>query len=142
MPIPGGGQRDLGEGAEEDGQHDNGIEGELRGQAGGPWDENPAEKKGERILNGKYRVDPANWFILQRDQVREGATSTTPPGAKGLPEALLSRPTANLEVRRELFSNKVVDKHNRLPDTVTLTPGSLSLREILPQEDGGALCQP
>ena len=100
------------------------------------------QKGRERILNGKYRVDPANWFILQRDQVREGATSTTPPGATGLPEALLSRPPANLEVRREFFSNRVVDEHNRLPDTVTLTPGSLSLREILPQEDGGALCQP
>ena len=55
---------------------------------------------------------------------------------------LIWRPTANLEVRREFFSNRVVDEHNRLPETVTLTPGSLSLREILPQEDGGALCQP
>jgi hypothetical protein len=40
-----------------------------------------------------------------------------------------------LEVRREFFSNRVVDEHNRLPDMVTLTPGSLSIREILPQED-------
>jgi hypothetical protein len=82
-------------------------------------------------------VDPANWFILQRDQVREGATSTTPPGATGLPEALLSRPPANLEVRREFFSNRVVDEHNRLPDTVTLTPGSLSLRESYPRRTEG-----
>ena len=46
--MPGGGQRDLGEGAEEDGQHDTGVEGELRGQAEGPGNDNPAEKKGER----------------------------------------------------------------------------------------------
>ena len=55
-----------------------------------------------RILTGKDRVDPANWFILQGDQVREGATSTR--GHRGY-QALLSRPLAKLmEVRREWTS--------------------------------------
>ena len=53
VPIPGGGQRDLGEGPEEDGQHDTRNEGELRGQAEGPGDDNPAEKKGE----GRHDTD-------------------------------------------------------------------------------------
>ena len=67
-----------------------------------------------RILTGKDRVDPANWFILQEDQVREGATSTR--SHRGY-QALLSRPPAKLEVRREFFSNRVVDEYNRLPDS-------------------------
>ena len=70
-----------------------------------------------RILNGKDRVDPANWFIHQGDQVREGATSTR--GHRGY-QALLSRPPAKLEVRREFFSNRVVDEYNRLPDRVKM----------------------
>ena len=49
-----------------------------------------------RILTGKDRVDPANWFIVQGDQVREGVTSTR--GHRGY-QALLTRPPAKLEVR-------------------------------------------
>ena len=71
-----------------------------------------------RILTGKDRVDPANWFILQGDQVREVATSTR--GHRGY-QALLSRPPLKLEVRREVFSNRVVDEYNRLPDRVKMS---------------------
>lgn len=70
-----------------------------------------------RILTGKDRVDPANWFILQGDQAREGATSTR--GHRGY-QALLSKPPARLEVRREFFSNRVVEEYNRLPDRVKM----------------------
>ena len=70
-----------------------------------------------RILTGKDRVDPANWFSLQGDQVRDGATSTR--GHRGY-QALLTRPPAKLEVRREFFSNRVVDEYNRLPDRVKM----------------------
>ena len=60
-----------------------------------------------RILTGKDRVDPANWFILQGDLVRDGATSTR--GHRGY-QALLAGPQANFEVRREFFSNRVVEE--------------------------------
>ena len=70
-----------------------------------------------RILTGKDRVYPANWFILQGDLVRDGATSTR--GHRGY-QALLAGPQANLEVRREFFSNRVVDEYNRLPDRVKM----------------------
>ena len=62
-------------------------------------------------------MDPANWFILQGDQAREGATSTR--GHSGY-QALLPRPTAKLEVRREFFPNRVVNEYNRLPDRVKM----------------------
>jgi hypothetical protein len=57
-------------------------------------------------LRGSYedRVDPANWFILQGDLVRDGATSTR--GHRGY-QALLAGPQANLEVRRERTLHEV-----------------------------------
>ena len=61
--------------------------------------------------------NPANWFILQGDQAGEGATSIR--GHSGY-QALLSKPPARLEVRREFFSNRVVDEYNRLPDRVKM----------------------
>ena len=69
-----------------------------------------------RILSGKDRVDPAVWFRLQADQVREGATVTR---GQSRHQALLVRP-ARLEPRREFFSNRVVDQYNLLPDTVKM----------------------
>ena len=62
-------------------------------------------------------MDPANWLSLQGDQVRDGATSTR--GHRGY-QALLAGPQANLEVRREFFSNRVVEEYNRLPDRVKM----------------------
>ena len=70
-----------------------------------------------RILNGKDRVDPAKWFRLQEDQTREGATSTR--RHQGY-QALLPRPPSRLEVRRNFFSNRVVDMYNILPDSVKM----------------------
>merc|ERR1719318_495434 len=70
-----------------------------------------------RIMNGKDRVDPAKWFRLQEDQTREGATSTR--RHQGY-QALLPRPPARLEVRRNFFSNRVVDQYNSLPDRVKM----------------------
>ena len=32
-----------------------------------------------RILTGRDKVDPSNWFTLQGDQAREGTTSTRGP---------------------------------------------------------------
>ena len=66
-----------------------------------------------RILTGKDRVDPAIWFRLQEDQLREGATSTR--RHQGY-QALLPMPPARLEVRRSFFSNRVVEQYNSLPD--------------------------
>ena len=68
-----------------------------------------------RIMNGKDRVDPSKWFRLQEDQTREGATSTR--RHQGY-QALLPMPPARLEVRRNFFSNRVVDQYNSLPDSV------------------------
>lgn len=62
-----------------------------------------------RILTGKDRVDPAIWFRLQEDQVREGATSTR--RHQGY-HALLPRTPARLEVRRNFFSNRVVESEH------------------------------
>ena len=70
-----------------------------------------------RIMNGKDRVDPAKWFRLQEDQTREGATSTR--RHQGY-QALLPMPPARLEVRRNFFSNRVVDQYNSLPDSVKM----------------------
>ena len=71
----------------------------------------------QRILTGKDRVDPATWGRLQGDQVREGATSTW--GHRGY-QALLPKPPARLELRRELYSHRVVENYNKLPDRVKM----------------------
>ena len=79
-------------------------------------------------------MDPANCFILQGDQSREGGTSTR--GHRGY-QALLSRPPAKLEVRREFFSNSVVEGNKKLPDRVKMSTNmnmfkdSLELRSFL-----------
>ena len=62
-------------------------------------------------------MDPAKWFRLQEDQTREGATSTR--RHQGY-QALLPRPPSRLEVRRNFFSNRVVESYNSLPDNVKM----------------------
>ena len=86
-----------------------------------------------RILTGKDRVDPAIWFRLQEDQVREGATSTR--RHQGY-QALLPRTPARLEMRRNFFSNRVVEPYNSLPDSVKMAISMNSFKARLDEHMG------
>ena len=78
-------------------------------------------------------MDPAIWFRLQEDQVREGATSMR--RHQGY-QALLPRTPARLEMRRNFFSNRVVGPYNSLPDSVKMAISMNSFKAGLDEHMG------
>lgn len=65
-----------------------------------------------RVLNGIDDVDPANWFTMAQE--RGGAMSTRhTDGFKNV-----ERGEAKGEIRRNFWSQRVVDPWNNLPDEV------------------------
>ena len=67
-----------------------------------------------RIMTGKDDVPHSTWFTLMSDRVNNGVQTRT---ATGTLNVLPPSQTQN-EIRKHFFSQRVVDKWNKLPDVV------------------------
>ena len=67
-----------------------------------------------KILSGIDHVQPATWFILENTLVREGAAQTRSTTSN---HTIMERWT-NTDIRRNLFSQRVIKPWNNLPDQI------------------------
>ena len=65
-----------------------------------------------KILTGKERVDPSVWFSMASDR-NQGMATRNSSGFLNL-----QKPPANLQIRSNFFSVRVIDPWNCLPDSV------------------------
>ena len=95
----------------------------------------PSFPKVYRVLNGIDNVDPAKWFMVV--QGREGAMSTRHTG--GVMNVVRGEP--NGDIRKNFWSQRVVDPWNNLPEVVkkakTLNEFKNGLDNIRERSKGG-----
>ena len=66
-----------------------------------------------KILTGKEKVDPSSWFSMAAETRGQAMGTRTSSGFLNIAE-----PLADLDIRRNFFSVRVVDPWNNLPDSV------------------------
>ena len=84
-----------------------------------------------KIVNQIDDVDPSTWFHLANDSQRplRSNISIQSDGSESQRLALLPQ-KSNLEVRRNFFSNRVVEPWNRLPDSLRCAKSTNNFKNL------------